>query len=134
MKGVFVDTGVWYAQVDRADPDHERVSQTLRHWSGKLITSNYVLDETITLLRYRLGWKAAHQFGDALRRGIIAKIVRVNAADENTAWAIFSRHADHSFSFTDCISFAVMERLTLDTALAIDSDFRSYGGLRCLPN
>ena len=126
------EAGVWYAQADRADPDHERVSQTLRHWSGKLVTSNYVLDETITLLRYRLGWKVAHRLGEALRRGTISKIVRICAADEHTAWAIFCRYADHSFSFTDRSSFAVMERLRLDTALAIDSDFRSYG-LRCLP-
>jgi len=128
-----VDTGVWYAQADRADPDHDRVSQALRHWSGRLVTSNYVLDETLTLLRYRLGWKVAHRFGEALRGGAIAKIVRVTVADENAAWTIFSRYADHAFSFTDCSSFAVMERLSLGTALAIDGDFRSYG-LLCLPD
>lgn len=57
---------------------------------------------------------------------------RVSPRDEDTAWSIFERYRDKTFSFTDCTSFALMERLRLDTALALDSDFRSYG-LRALP-
>jgi hypothetical protein len=59
-------------------------------------------------------------------------VARINPADEDTAWAIFTRYRDKAFSYTDCTSFALIGRLKLSTALAIDSDFRAYG-LRCLP-
>ena len=47
-------------------------------------------------------------------------------------WSIFTRFRDKSFSFTDCTSFAVMERSKLDCAAAIDDGFRAYG-VRCVP-
>jgi uncharacterized protein len=67
-----------------------------------------------------------------VRAGRLVRQVRVEPEDEDAAWAIFVRYRDHAFSFTDCTSFALMRRLRLDTAVAVDSDFRSFG-LRCLP-
>jgi len=52
--------------------------------------------------------------------------------DEEAAWTVFSRYRDQAFSFTDCASFALMERLKVKVALALDNDFRAYG-LPCLP-
>jgi predicted nucleic acid-binding protein len=132
VKQIFVDTGAWYALIDRKDPDHEAVSATFREWKGRLVTSNFILDETLTLLRYRLGWQIAHTFGEEVREGLLVQLVRVRPADEEAAWTIFSRYRDKVFSFTDCTSFAVMERLKMKVALAFDSDFRAYG-LPCFP-
>jgi predicted nucleic acid-binding protein len=132
MKHIFVDTGAWYALVDRQDPDHVAVYACLQRYQGRLLTSNFVLDETITLLRYRLGWPIAHTVGEQLRSGNTAQIVRITPTDEDTAWHIFTRYKDESFSFTDCSSFALMERLKLHAAVAIDSDFKKYG-FQCLP-
>ena len=56
MKRVFVDTGAWYGLVDRNDPDHSDVVSRLSEYEGRLQTSNFVIDETLTLLRYRLNW------------------------------------------------------------------------------
>jgi uncharacterized protein len=132
MERIFVDTGAWYALIDRKDPDHHAVLSALQGYRNRLVTSNFVFDETITLLRYRLGWHFARQFGEQLLDGKLAQLARISAADERNAWAIFTRYDDKSFSFTDCTSFAVMQRLQLDRAIAIDSDFRAYG-LHCLP-
>ncbi len=132
MKHVFVDTGAWYALVDRQDPDHVAVYACLQRYQGRLLTSNFVFDETITLLGYRLGWPLAHTVGEQLRSGNTAQIVRITPTDEDTAWHIFTRYQDESFSFTDCSSFALMERLKLHIAVAIDSDFKRYG-FQCLP-
>ena len=59
MKRVFVDTGAWYALVDADDPDHRRVSDCIQHHRERLVTSNFVFDEVVTLVRYRLGWQPA---------------------------------------------------------------------------
>jgi predicted nucleic acid-binding protein len=132
MKRVFVDTGGWYALVDGKDPDHSEVRACLNNHQGKLVTSNFVFDETITLLRYRLGWDVANEVGENLRGGNIAQVHRITPADEDAAWQVFSRYRDKAFSFTDCTSFVLMRRLKLDVAVAIDSDFRTYG-IQCVP-
>ena len=132
MERAFVDTGAWYALIDRNDPDHPAVRSALQTYRNRLITSNYIFDETLTLLRYRLGWRFAKLFGEQLRNGHLAQLVRISANDEREAWVIFSRYDDKTFSFTDCTSFALMRRLRLDKAIAIDNDFKAYG-LHCLP-
>ena len=132
MKYVFVDTGAWYALADRKDPDHAPIKQCLDQYRGRLLTSNFVLDESVTLLRYRLGWRVAEQVGGVLMNGSAARLVRISEADEEHAWDIFSRYSDQSFSFTDCTSFALVKRLKIETNIAIDRDFRAYG-LICLP-
>jgi uncharacterized protein len=58
---VFVDSSAWLPFVDRADVDHADVTAALAPVRGRLVTSNFVLDETLTLLRYRYGWHAAHK-------------------------------------------------------------------------
>ncbi len=125
--GVFVDTSAWYALIDRADPDHAAVTACLREHKGCLVTSNFVFDETVTLLRYRLGWSPAQRFGDSLRAGNLAQMVRIDTQDENDAWTVFERYRDHALSFTDCSSFVLMRRLQLSTAVALDADFRAFG-------
>ena len=132
MNRVFVDTGAWYALTDGKDPDHEAVVAALRINRDRLLTSNYVVDETLTLVRFRLGWKVAHRLGEQLRTGALARVERISLADEEAAWTIFSTYADKAFSFTDCTSFALCQRLKLPLCLAIDSDFRSFG-LNCIP-
>ena len=132
MKRVFVDTGAWYALIDAKDPDHSAVAACLGQHGGRLATSNFVFDETVTLLRYRLGHRSARACGEALLAGGIAPVFRVTPADEARAWEIFARYRDKGFSFTDCTSFALMKRLGIASAVALDEDFRAFGIL-CLP-
>ena len=132
MNTVFVDTGAWYALTDRKDPDHAAVTEAFREHRDRLLTSNYILDETLTLVRFRLGWRVAHRLGETLRTGGLARVERISPRDEESAWAIFSTWSDKAFSFTDCTSFALCERLRVRLCLAIDQDFRSFG-LHCIP-
>ncbi len=132
MKRVFVDTGAWYALIDRKDPDHIRVVKVVNQFRNRLVTSDYVFDETLTLLRYRLGWPTAHQYGTTVRSGGVTLLLRIGKNDEEAAWEIFCSYRDKSFSFTDCTSFALMKRHGIDTAVALDRDFKAYG-LPCLP-
>lgn len=118
--------------MDRRDPDHGAVAQAFREHRCRLVTTNYILDETLTLIRYRLGWDIAHRFGEELRSGVLAWLERISPRDEEAAWAIFATYSNKSFSFADCTSFALCDRLKLPSCLAIDNDFRSYG-LHCIP-
>lgn len=132
MKRAFVDTGAWYALLDKKDPDHARVADAFRAYRGQLVTSNFVFDEAVTLTRYRLGWAVARKIGNELRQQRVARLERVTPKDEAAAWTIFEQHQDKRYSFTDCTSFVLVQRLALPVCLAVDADFRSFG-LHCLP-
>ena len=55
----------------------------------------------------------------------LVQLISVTKEDKERAWAIFQRYNDKVLSFTDCTSFAVMERLEIDTAFAVDHDFEA---------
>ena len=129
MERIFVDTSAWFSFANRKDPAHGRVRDALRSFPGKLVTSNFIFDETVSLCLYRLGHEAAKAAGAVLMDPNSVDFIRVTAQDEQAAWSHFLDHDDHRFSFTDCTSFAVMRRLGLDKALALDADFRIEGFL-----
>lgn len=121
---VFVDTSVWYAAVDRADVGNKRAKAILSG-SASLLTSSFVLLETWLLVRNRLHWRAAEDFFSAILSGV-ALLEPVAAQDLEAARQIGIRYSDQAFSITDRTSFAMMERLGIDTAAAFDNDFAIY--------
>jgi len=66
-KQIFVDTSGWYAAIVNKDSDHKAARDFLHHNTSKLITSDYVMDETVTLLQSRIGHKYAVRFLDMLQ-------------------------------------------------------------------
>ena len=124
---LFVDTSAWFALVNRRDPDHQAARETLESFRGRLVTSNFIFDETVTLCRYRLGRETAVRVGEGLLGGDLADLARATVKDEVAAWNLFRQRADKSYSFTDCISFVMMRRLGLEQAAAFDDGFRREG-------
>lgn len=127
IERVFVDTSAWFAYANRRDPDHRAVREILRRRRARLITSNFVFDETVTLCRSRLGHAAAATVGRVLRESPAIDLVRLTAEDEGRAWELFLARADQDYSFTDCTSFVVARRMKLDRCLALDDDFAREG-------
>jgi predicted nucleic acid-binding protein len=127
LERVFVDTGFWYALNDRRDPAHERAVRASEGISLPLVTTKPVLWETLTLLRAKTGHAAAVGFGTELLRSPALEILDLSAEDERKAWRLFVRYDDQEFSFTDCLSFALMKRLGIRQALAFDKDFAWMG-------
>lgn len=130
---LFVDTSAWYALLDRNDRNHVAAVRFVQQSALPFVTSTYILDETVTLLKRHLGHATAARFGDRLWSEEVARLVRVSSEDELRAWAIFRRYDDKGFSYTDGTSFALMERLQLDSAFAFDAHFEQYGRFVRLP-
>ena len=127
MDRLFVDTGAWVALVNRGDSLHEAVVAVLEAFNGRLVTSNYVVDESVTVCRFRLGHASAARLGERLMTGTGVDQVRVTPDDERSAWALFLAREDKDYSFTDCTSFVLMRRLNIRRVAATDDDFRREG-------
>ena len=130
---IFVDTSAWFAIFSRRDVNHPSAMQALRTFRGPLITSDYVVDETLTLLRSRNENRRAIAFGRRVIDGKWARIVRIDDPDFSKAWTIFRAYHDKAWSFTDCTSRVVMERLRIKRAFAFDEHFRQFGTVTMVP-
>jgi predicted nucleic acid-binding protein len=118
------------ACADAADAKQAAAASARDHWleqGGHLVTTDYVIDETLTLLRFRLGLDAAEEWWHAIAISARVRHERVDAERAERARTIFFRYRDKDFSFTDCTSFAVMRELRLRTALTTDRHFRQAG-------
>ena len=124
---IFVDTSAWYAIIDKNDQDHAAAVSKIQILDRPLVTGNYILDEILTLLKTRLGPSIAIPFGQKLWDQEVSALVRITEEDEEEAWRVFRQYADKGFSFTDCTSFALMERLDINTVFALDDHFAQYG-------
>jgi uncharacterized protein len=127
MQRLFVDTSAWFAFANRGDPEHKGVAALLGKPRGRLITSNFIFDETVTLCLHRLGHPVAQKVGCVLLETARVDLLRITPEDENAAWELFCKRPDHTYSFTDCTSFVIMRRLGINTAAALDDDFASEG-------
>ena len=130
---IFVDTSAWYALLDKNDANHYAAVKFYDSLVHPLVTSNYIADEVITLARIRLGYKVAVEIGQKLWAESIANLIRVMPEDEKKAWEIFVKYRDKTFSFTDCSSFALMERIGITEVFAFDEHFTQYGSFVALP-
>lgn len=128
--GLFVDTAGWVAMADAADPAHAACRASRDEWlegGGVLVSSDYVLDETLTLLRMRLGHAAAARWWEQVEGSHRLRWEWVDPPRAERARGWFFRWADKDFSFTDCTSFVLMKELRLKRALTTDHHFRQAG-------
>jgi predicted nucleic acid-binding protein len=124
---IFVDTSAWYAIIDKNDQDHAVAVSKIPILDRPLVTSNYIFDEILTLLQARLGPSIAIPFGQKLWDQEVSALIRITEEDEEKAWRVFRQYADKGSSFTDCTSFALLERLDINTVFAFDDHFVQYG-------
>lgn len=133
MSRIFVDTWAWYALADAQDRDHELAQlavEDIIERKAELVTTNFVLDEATTLIRYKLGHSAALKFRSTIRQLLqdeLLSIYRISEAQEIAAGDLFERYADQDLSFTDCTSFVVMQELELSEAFTSDHHFLILG-------
>jgi predicted nucleic acid-binding protein len=130
MKIVFVDTAGWMALADAADPLHAEsraARDAVLEGGARLVTTDFVADETLTLLRLRLGIAAEEAWWAQVDRSPRLGWERVDSDRFEKARALFFRHRDKGFSFTDCTSFAIMRELRLTRVITTDRHFRQMG-------
>jgi predicted nucleic acid-binding protein len=137
MEAVFVDTSAWDAIEDGGDRNHAtalRCKEELAQQSARLYVTNFVLDETYTLLLLNVGYIRTVAFKhavDLMRVGGVLVVVHISEEIERAAWEIFERfNQDKEWSFTDCTTKVVMESFGIRRVFAFDHHFDQMGFIR----
>jgi predicted nucleic acid-binding protein len=129
---IFVDTGAFLARHLSRDQHHaEAVAGWQALASSRLdcCTSNFVLDELFTLLGRRAGYAFAAERARALYASSVLTILRPDRDCEIAAIAWMEGYADQQVSYTDCVSFQLMQDHRIESAFTFDRHFE-LGGFR----
>ena len=130
---IFIDTGAFCAFSDRRDTFHivavEQFSKILND-KERLITTNFVVDETYTWIRYRLGHNEAIKFLKKIREAESKKefrleVVTVTRPLEDQAVHLLEKFADQDLSYTDATSLALIKERKIPRAFTFDRHFRT---------
>jgi hypothetical protein len=115
---------------DGADPQHRRARVYVDNWLGSgggLVSTDYILDEMLTLSRVRLGLAAARLWHEQVDGSARVSWEWIDAGRAQKALVWFFRYGDKDFSFTDTTSFVVMKERKLRLALTSDRHFAQAG-------
>lgn len=130
---ILTDSGAWFASVVPWDANHAAANAWIKQNRETLLTTDYLIDETPTLLRVRKEMARAAVLGEQLFDGQLADVYFLTESDIRAAWEIFRDYADKEWSFTDCTSKIVIENLGLTTAFSFDRHFRQFGNVLVVP-
>jgi hypothetical protein len=128
-----VDASAWNAFFNRTDNEHPQVARLMKSLFESriaVVTSDYILDETLTLLRFKGGHRVAVRAGRAIQTAAWVTLVDVGRDVRADAWKLFEKMGAQAFSFTDCTSFSLMRRLGIGLAFTLDADFERAGFTR----
>jgi predicted nucleic acid-binding protein len=133
MNVIFVDTGARFARFVPSDRDHAAARDWFEQNREPLLTTDYVVDELLTLLKVRGEFQRALEVGASLLNGEVCDLEWGTETDVKDAWQMFSSYRDKEWSFTDCVCRAVINRLAITTAFAFDEHFRQFGTVAVVP-
>lgn len=125
---VFVDTWAFYALFDKNDQFYtqaQEIALELINSNANLITSNYVMVETIALLQNRLKLAATRDFIEQIVP--LLSTVWINEQIHANGIKRFIKEKRKRLSFVDCTSFEIMEMYNIEKAFTFDGHFKEKG-------
>ncbi len=130
MKLILVDTNGWIALNSKRDQFHEsalKMNRKLLYSGYRYVTTNFILDETYTGLRMKVGHYAAVDFGEKIRKSKSTNDVYIDKNIEEQTWELFKKYSDKEFSYTDCTSFVILNQFRINEVFTNDHHFAQIG-------
>jgi uncharacterized protein len=130
---VFVDTSALKANYDSGDDHHTEAEELMRKIAARetdvtsFVTTDYVLDESVTLTRFAHSHAKAVELAEATLSSGFVRMVYCDEDLFSEGMSVFKRHSDKEWSLTDCVSFATMRKYGIKTAFAFDAHFKQAG-------
>ncbi|NMG59375.1 PIN domain-containing protein [Geitlerinema sp. P-1104] len=133
-QSIFVDTSAWVALYDSRDDNHTRATSYRDECTQErkcMVITNYILDETYTLLLDNVGYHKTIQFRKAIENLMTGKVVEllyVTESIDKLSWEVFERfNIDKQWSFTDCTSYVIMNQHGIRDVFTFDNHFSQMG-------
>lgn len=123
----FTDTYALTAWLNPDDGAYAAVSEYLEGYSGRLVTTEWVLMEVADGLAAPVYRQTVVDFLRTVRTVPLFEVVGYDPAVYDAGFDLYARRPDKAWSLTDCISFAVMTRHELADALTADHHFEQAG-------
>lgn len=133
---VFGDSSFFFALVAQRDPAHRpavTAYEKLLTAGARVVTTDYIVDETLTLTKARINASTALTLLDRIERSEAVDLELLSSEGFLASKQYFRKHSDHGYSFTDCTSFVVMDELKIRAALTTDRHFKEAGFEVLLP-
>lgn len=127
---LFVDSSAWLAFFSARDQHHAEADDLFRRAAGnraRLLTSNLVVAEVHRLLLFRAGIEPARRALERIEASTLVALQFATSAHHRAACRWLARLADQKLTYTDAVSFSLMEAARIKTVLTFDRDFRIAG-------
>ncbi|TMI34382.1 type II toxin-antitoxin system VapC family toxin [Candidatus Bathyarchaeota archaeon] len=131
---LFIDTGPLSAFYNKRDRDHPSAVETFRKIAkrdtayGSLYTSDYVMDEAVTLLRARTrNHKLSVQLGTDI---LTSKTIILLKTDDEAlmgSWGLYKQRSDVALSFTDSTIAFLAKKHFISDIFSYDAHFGALG-------
>lgn len=124
---LFVDTNFFCALYNDNDAHYSKAEVIATRLNDfRLITSNFVLLETYTILSQRASKREAVAFGELLKKDSPYAIYWITKEFEEEVWKIFISIKDKNFSYVDASILAVMKKEKITRLLSFDAGFTQF--------
>ena len=131
---LFIDTWGWIVLGNKREPRHIELTNSYSSWKDQEVTSyttDYILDETFTLLFRRVPFKEAKHSLDiidlAIKKGYL-RLERITAERFEKAKGLRMKFRDKPrISFTDLTTMVAMTELQITDILTEDDHFTQVG-------
>ena len=122
---IFIDTNVLVAYAVADDANHTRAvhvfERIIKGEFGRAFTSDYIFDETATVILARSTISKAIQAGELIRK--FTEILLVNKDAFDAAWKLFKEQKSSRLSFTGCTAIVLMEQEGIQNIATFDREF-----------
>ncbi|HKZ23813.1 MAG TPA: hypothetical protein VJ224_05355 [Thermoplasmata archaeon] len=128
-----MDSGAFIARAVTNDKYHDAATATFQAISRRELpfrlqyTSNYVVDEAVTLILYQAGPRLGVDTLHRIRASPSLRVLHVTPEVEAEADRVFGRFALSRVSYTDCTTKVLMDRESIGVAFSFDRDLEVLG-------
>jgi len=135
---IFIDTGVWFSFLVRRDQYHDKsveIMEKLQYKGALLVTSDFVLSETYTLLMRKLGTQAALKFLELIKAQVEAKFTEITWIDQvvlDQSYNLLQKFSDQPLSLTDATSAIIVRQNKFSFIATYDRHFKMLK-IPCIP-
>lgn len=129
---IFIDSGGFISLTYKDDNEHIRAVRYYKSVRDNVLfyTTNLVIAETYTWLRYHASHSAAIKLLDIIEKSATngeLTVIQIDIAIEEKARKILRKYSDQSFSYVDATSFVVLELLNINEVFGFDSHYFIFG-------